>query len=412
MGLQVIDVLLGVEDRELMGLILRCLEEQPLFRVRGTVSNAEDLGEALTRTNPHCVFLSDHLAEEVDRLPVADPLMSCLGSSLVFLATGPGQSFRPHSLPEIAGRLGFPRDGRDLFQQLVKKAGERSEASLRWLRRNKELTAGERGESNRALLLQGAKGGTGTTFLAARLAAFLAQDRDTLLIDFDLHGAGLSNLFDSPFRKCLTDVLHLGGEITSAALESVVRRHPAGFKLLSSPPEAERIDKLPAAGLMEALQAIFLRQDVTLIDVPHGLDDISASLHVICQKSLLVFTPDVMSIRSLERGLGLLRRLSLGGERLGLILNRSGPYSSIGAAQVEAYLRLPVLASFREDTAAGADFAEMGRLPSSLPLLKESSALADALGLPGTVPPATRRGRRFLTEETPRIGFLRGKGNA
>jgi len=404
-GAQGMDILIGVENKELLGLVTRCLEEQPLFRVCGMVSGAEDLGEALARTNPHCVFLSDRLASEIGRLPASEGLLTSLRSAMVFLVgsvTHPPSSDHPHL--QVAGRLSFPGDGRALFQQLSRQAGERSEAALRWLNRRKQHGAGSRPEGPRAFLLQGVKGGTGTSFLAARLAAFAASQLDTLLIDFDLHAASLSNLFDTPFRRCLTDLVPLGGEITSAALESVVRRHPAGFKLLPAPPEAERSNLQARAGLSEALQAIFLRQDLTIVDLPRGLDEVSACLHVLCNKSLLVFTPDVLSVRALERGLGLLRRLSLGGERFGLVLNRMAPHSSIGAAQVEAYLRLPVLAAFREDPAAGAGFAELGTIPTSAASLRETAALAASIGLPAEVPVRPRRGRRAvlnLAEERP-----------
>ncbi len=393
-GVQGMDILLGVEDRELLGLVTRCLEAQPLFRIRGVVGSAEDLGEALGRTNPHGVFLSDRLAGEIGRLPAPEGLLHTLRSAMVFIVgtgSGPG-GIHPH-LP-TAGRLDFPCDGRALFQQLSQQAGERSDAALRWLNRHRQRSPGTRMEEPRTFLLQGAKGGTGASFLAARLAAFASQNLDTLLIDFDLHGAALSNLFDTPFRRCLTDLVPLGAEITSAALESVVRKHPSGFKLLPAPPEAERLNLMAGGTLVEALQAIFLRQDLTIVDVPHGLDDVSACLHVICHRSVLVFTPDVLAVRALERSLSLLRRLSLGGERLCLVLNRMGPHSFINAAQVEAYLRLPVLASFREDAVAGAEFAELGRIPASLPSLREIAGLAAALGLPVEVPRRSRRGRR------------------
>ncbi len=397
-AVQGMDIFIGVEDQELIALVTRCLEEQPLFRVRGIVGNAEDLGEALGRTNPHFVFLSDRVAEEIGRLPAPEGLLKSLRSAMVFLVGSDTLPCGDHPLLQAAGRLGFPCDGRALFQQLSRQAGERSEAALRWLNRHRQQGPGERPEGPRAFLLQGAKGGTGTTFLAARLAAFAAQHRDTLLIDFDLHSAALSNLFDAPFRRCLTDLIPLGGEITSAALESVVRRHPSGFKLLPAPPEAERPNFQTKAGLSEALQAIFLRQDLTIVDIPRGLDEVSACLHVLCHRSLLIFTPDVLAVRALERDLSLLRRLSLGGERLGLVLNRISPHSSIGAAQVEAYLRLPVIAAFREDPAAGVEFAELGKIPTSVPSLRETAALAGAIGLPAEVPgrERSRRGRRAL----------------
>ncbi len=388
------DILVGIEDRELLGLVVACLEEQPLFRVCGMVGNAEDLGEALTRTNPHCVFLSAQVAGAIDRLPAAEKLLGSLRPALVFLVGSDSLPCRIETMPQAAGCLQFPHDGRALFQQLSRLAGERSEAALHWLKRRKPQPAGEPVMGPRAILLQGAKGGTGVSFIAARLAAFAAHRQDTLLIDFDLQGATLSNLFDTPSRRCLTDLVPLGAEVTSAALDSVVRRHPCGFKLLPAPVEAERPDRHIMTSLTEALPAIFLRQDLTILDVPHGLDDISACLHVLCHRSLMVATPDVLAIRALERGLGLLRRLSLGGERLGLILNRTGPQCSISASQVEAYLRLPVLATFREDPPAGTDFAELGRLTDSSPALREMAGLAAALGLPGDGPPRSRRGIR------------------
>lgn len=392
--MQGLDVLLGVEDRELLALITRCLEEQPLFRLRGTVSSIEDLGEALGRTDPHCVFLSDRLAGEIGALCEPEALLATLRSSLVFtVGRESDANGSPPCLP-VVQRLEFPCDGRMLFQQLSRLAAERSRTALLWLHRHREGAEAGAREGPRTLLLQGAKGGAGTSFLAARLAAFTARVRDTLLIDFDLQGAALSNLFDTPARRSLADLFPLGAEITSAALESVVRRHPAGFKLLPAPLEPEWTAPPSKSGLSEALQAIFLRQDLTILDVPHGLDDVCACLHVLCQRSLLVFTPDVLAVRILERKLGLLRRLSLGGERIGLILNRAGSQHSLGAPQVESYLRIPVLASVREDPAAGIEFAEMGNLPDSPASLREMAELATALGVRADLPGRARRGRR------------------
>ncbi len=105
---------------------------------------------------------------------------------------------------------------------------------------------------------------------------------------------------------------------------------------------------------------------------------------------LLISSPDILAVRSLEPRLQYLRRLSIGEDRLRVVLNRTSRSASLSASHIESYLKLPVVAAFAEDPSSGWDFCEMGRIPQAARLRAEAGRLAERIGLS----PASRPGGR------------------
>jgi septum site-determining protein MinD len=161
--------------------------------------------------------------------------------------------------------------------------------------------------SGRALALVSGKGGVGKSVLAAALgAAWAGQGRRVALVDVNTGLRALDMLLGLENRVVydLGDVLEGLCEIETA----MIRCQDSNLWLLAARQitDTEAVDEDALARLVGMLCARF---DVVLLDAPTGMGQGFVAAAYAAEETLLVVTPDDLSLRDGERMAGLLERL-------------------------------------------------------------------------------------------------------
>ena len=187
-------------------------------------------------------------------------------------------------------------------------------------------------------------------------------------------------------------------------LGEAVFTHDTGLAMLIAPAEGERGEDLNDATARQILTAVRARYDVVVVDCGSHMNSANAAAVEMAESALLVTTPDVISVRAVNRMVRMWDRLQIrkAADTLTVVnrLGRASPIqpqliSRITGTQVA---RSVVPANFRELQEAQ-DAGRIQDLDPRGPLRRGMWALAAELGLvaPETAAPTGRwKARRAL----------------
>jgi len=201
----------------------------------------------------------------------------------------------------------------------------------------------------RIVAVAGARGGVGTTTVAAMLARAFAE---SAVVDLDPIGAGLSGFLSDGAEPTLAAVVAAVDDLDPAALSAAMAGHAAGRAICAEPREAAPT-KQQAARMLALLRATV---PVAVIDAGRAADDAAMAAISLADQTICVCTPDVASIR------GARALIAAAGRGFPVVLNRSARMR-LSAKDVARVVGAPPVAVIPDDPAirrAG----EAGRLPS------------------------------------------------
>lgn len=296
---QVARVVLALEAPEVAEEVMHFLDRSGHVRVVATAQDDRQLEAAVRQMEPDAV--------------IAQP--SLMGPDLVrrssLLAVDTRESVSALRAAIRAGAAGFfvwPSD-RDALAHAT--AG---------------VLAAPAPSSRRAAVVavHGARGGTGTTFVATHLAAALARvHHDCVLLDADPLYGDTAAAMGAPTQDVHTiaDVLPLVHELTAEGLDAALWRHPAGFRTLLPPPPEDAL-AVRAADLRAVTDAAAAAADVVVLHLPRALDPVARSSFETADRVVEVLSLDVLSFRAAKRALEAMGPQGLG-ERLDFVVNRA-----------------------------------------------------------------------------------------
>jgi Flp pilus assembly CpaE family ATPase len=203
----------------------------------------------------------------------------------------------------------------------------------------------------RIIGIVGARGGAGTT----TIAAMLARELGAVVVDLDVAGAGQSAFLIDGAEPMLGEVFSAVDDLDGQALSAAITPHAAGRALTSAPrsvaPTGDQASRLVA--LLRACM------DASVCDLGRACDPAGRAVLAEADTVVCVCAPDVASMRGAR---GLIEESNAG---IRIVLNRAerGRITSREAARVLGAPPSAVVAEDRGLRRAG----EAGRLPTRGP---------------------------------------------
>ncbi|KIF76456.1 septum formation initiator [Streptomyces sp. 150FB] len=229
-----------------------------------------------------------------------------IGVILVTGDAGPGL-FAAAMDSGARGLVGLPLSYEELAQRVIAAAAW-SVGVRRHLGQGAEVFAGPGGT---VVTVSGAKGGVGVTLSAVQLAlAANASGMNTALVDLDLQAGDIASYLDVQFRRSIVDLASIQ-DISPRVLQDALFIHHTGMGLLLAPGEGERGEEVSDRAVRQIISALRHRYDVVVIDCGAQMSSANAAAIEMADTTLLVTTPDVISVRGAKRMVRLWERLQI-----------------------------------------------------------------------------------------------------
>jgi len=262
----------------------------------------------------------------------------------------------------------------------------------------------------RVVAVFSSKGGCGTTFIAANVAA--SMDKPTVLVDLNLQAGDLGLFLGVEAKYSIADLVEHRERVDDSLMKSYLAPHSQNLSLLAAPREADSADDIKPEHVFEVLELLRERFDYVVIDPQHTFDSITLAALDQADDILLVLTLDIPAIRSAQRALQLFERLGYPRHKVSIVVNRFSKQIDLDLRQVERYLGERVTGYVQSDYRTAVNSINLGQpLVESEPASKIAAELrqitAQVTGAQPVVAQETRGGllgnifRRKANEAAP-----------
>lgn len=307
------EVLVIGRSRDALSEVLAQLEEQRPLSV-GTRVFANGHGELWSHHEPmpHALVLCvgedwpETLPGLLTALPANRPpfLVACPASGIELLKTAMRAGARDVVSP--------PYDADDLVKRLVELS--------------QESQAGKARASARLVAFLNAKGGSGSSFLAANVAAALAGTGGgrVMLVDFDVQFASLSSYLNLSPGNGLIKALESAESLDSTSIGGYGQKHRSGVHLLAAAMvgliSPEDIAEQRVELLLNVLDEAY---DNVIVDLPRRMDRVSMTVLERVDQVVVVAQQSVLHLQDAKRTVAILRDyLGITNDRILIVINR------------------------------------------------------------------------------------------
>lgn len=226
----------------------------------------------------------------------------------------------------------------------------------------------------RAVAVFSNKGGCGTTFIAANLAA--ALQRPSVLVDLNLQSGDLGLFLGVEPKFSISDLVENSARIDDSLLKSYLTPHSAKLSLLAAPREADTADEIEPEHIFEVIETLRERYDYVVIDPQHTFDAITLAALDQADDVILVLTLDIPAIRCAQRALAIFDRLGYPRRKIHVVVNRWSKQIDLDLREVERFLGERVMGYVQSDYRTAVNSINLGQ-----PLVESDPASKIALEL-------------------------------
>jgi pilus assembly protein CpaE len=359
--------------------------------------------QALRALAPELIILDLEESQDLG-IQLAQYLVE-LNPAQLFIATGPVLSSEQLMLAMRAGVS-------DYLPKPVAPEDLRA-ATLRCAHKLRKPDGDKQRQPGKVLSFFSAKGGSGSTTLATNLAILIHRTTKlkTLLVDLDLELGESALVLGIKPRFSFVDFVENFRRMDAGLLASYIDHHPSGIDLLSAPVEPGKAESVTAEQIRRILA--FLRQhyDYVVVDTPRSFAPSTLAVFEQADLLFLVSVADLPSLRNIQRGIPLFKRvLTKGEEQVRLILNRYDPQDAISVEDVERSLGMRVFWKVSNDYEAVAGSITAGKpivLNGGSPYTRDLVGLAEQVT--GVRRDAGSRRSRLAQALTAPFQILKGK---
>jgi pilus assembly protein CpaE len=259
------------------------------------------------------------------------------------------------------------------------------------------------------------KGGAGTTTVATNFAVVLQRltGKRTLIVDLDLELGEIALLLGVQPRFNFVDMVQNFHRMDAELLASYIERHDSGVHLLSAPYQPEKAEVVTGDEIRKILTFLRKHYDYVVVDTAKSFSPATLAAFEQADLAFLVTNVDLASLRNIQRGLPLLKRMmGRSGDHVRLIVNRYNSTNDISLKDVEHTLGLKVFRTLTNDYEGVSRSINTGK-PIVLSGDSKYGADIQALGRDVTgLKPKKGRGRGRLAALSAPFGKLFRRGGA
>jgi pilus assembly protein CpaE len=216
-----------------------------------------------------------------------------------------------------------------------------------------ELTTTRPEESHlgRVIAVYASKGGCGTTFVTANLAASLARHtrKRACVVDLNLQAGDQPLYLGLEPHYSIHDVVRNFDRLDDQLLGSYLTHRSKHLALLAAPTEIGKDEDVRIEHVTRAITLLRAQVDYVVIDPPRMLNELTISALDGADDLILLLTLDIPAIRSAKRALDIFTRLGYDRSRIKVVINRYTKTPEFDLKQVEKVLETQVFATITND---------------------------------------------------------------
>lgn len=200
--------------------------------------------------------------------------------------------------------------------------------------------AGESTRGGRVIAVTGARGGVGSSTIAASLAWSLgvASSRHTLLLDADPLAGLTANLFDIEPSPTLSSLLSGSVPVDAADVEDMAVPVENRLSVLCDPPDPQRVVTAGEGAVRRLIDSVRLHFNFIVVDLPLMSAALSREFLELTHHRVIVLDPSLASLRDTIRFLGLPNG-PWQPQRPTILLNGEGRAGMLPRKKIEAALK-------------------------------------------------------------------------
>ena len=204
-------------------------------------------------------------------------------------------------------------------------------------------------DQGQVVVVIGAKGGVGSSFITANLGAELVPVHRVCAIDLDFSMGDLASMLDLQTSSSMQDLLGNLNRLDERMLAGSVAVHPSGLHVVAQPLELLENEFLRGEDVLKVLSTAADAYQYLFVDCGGRIDEATRTAATVADLVLLVCSPDVPSVKNAWRRLHLLERQGVDLNRVRLIVNRWDKNPPLTIADIEGNLGIPVAATVAND---------------------------------------------------------------
>lgn len=211
----------------------------------------------------------------------------------------------------------------------------------------------------------GAKGGMGTSTIAANLALALMGEKNefrVVLVDGSVQFGDVQLMFNELGQTSLMDLVPRVFDLDPQLVESVmIFNKPTGLYIMSAPPRPEFAEKINGENFARILEFLRRHYDYVVVNTSSYISDPVLAALDASEVIVLVTTQQINPIRNTRLFLDLWEGLGMDKNRLILAVNRFDPDNPITTDRIKDRLRHPVALILPDDPAAAQRADALGK---------------------------------------------------
>lgn len=267
-------------------------------------------------------------------------------------------------------------------------------------------------KKGRMIAVFSSKGGCGTSFIAANLAA--ATSARTVLVDLNLQSGDLPLFLGVDPKYSIADMAEHRARLDESLVNSFITPYSSTLSLLAAPREVDSADEVEPEHIFDVLQRLRECYEFVVLDPQHTFDAITLAALDQSDEIVLVLTLDIPAIRSTQRALETFDRLGYPRKKIRIVVNRWSKQIDLDLQQVEKFLGEAVTGFIPSDYQTAVTSINLGEplvlSDSTSKIAQEIRRIAKVIGgasVPLMAPKAQRTFWNSLMRrnEEPPLGF-------